>query len=105
MYLMNTASGRLQAWIGGKRSTVKLGAGTRTAYQHDAETLPDGTISVFDNGAVPKVHPQSRGLVLALNAIVAEGRHAVRAQPGAVVRQPGQHSAAGKSGRVRRMGI
>jgi hypothetical protein len=66
MYLMNTASGRLQSWIGGKRSTVKLGAGTRTAYQHDAETLANGSISVFDNGSVPKVHPQSRGLVLAL---------------------------------------
>jgi len=66
MYLMNTASGRLQAWIGGKRSTVKLGAGTKTAYQHDAKTLADGSISVFDNGAVPKVHPQSRGLVLSL---------------------------------------
>jgi hypothetical protein len=68
MYLMDTASGRVQTWIGGKHSTVKLGPGTRTAYQHDAETLPDGTISVFDNGAAPKVHPQSRGLVLSLKA-------------------------------------
>ncbi|HEV7528434.1 MAG TPA: arylsulfotransferase family protein [Solirubrobacteraceae bacterium] len=68
MYLMNTTSGQLQSAIGGKRSTVKLGAGTRTAYQHDAETLPNGTIGVFDNGAVPKVHPQSRGLVLSLGA-------------------------------------
>jgi hypothetical protein len=66
MYEMNTANGRLQTWIGGKHSTVKLGAGTKTAYQHDAKTLADGTISVFDNGAVPKVHPQSRGLVLSL---------------------------------------
>jgi Arylsulfotransferase (ASST) len=68
MYLMNTTSGRLQTQIGGKHSTVKLGAGTRTAYQHDATTLANGTISVFDNGAVPKVHPQSRGLVLSLGA-------------------------------------
>ncbi len=68
MYLLNTASGRLGVQIGGKHSTSKLGAGTRTAYQHDATTLPDGTISVFDNGAVPKVHPQSRGLVLSLGS-------------------------------------
>ncbi len=68
MYLMDTASGRVQTWIGGKHSTVTLGPGARTAYQHDAETLPDGTISVFDNGAAPRVHPQSRGLVLSLKA-------------------------------------
>jgi hypothetical protein len=68
MYVMNTASGRIGVTLGGKRSSAKLGAGTRTAYQHDATTLADGTISVFDNGAVPKVHPQSRGLVLSLSA-------------------------------------
>ncbi len=68
MYVMNTASGSLQSTIGGKHSGVKLGPGTRTAYQHDATTLSGGAISVFDNGAVPKVHPQSRGLVLAFDA-------------------------------------
>jgi hypothetical protein len=67
MYELNTTTGRLQNTIGGHHSGVKLGSGARTAYQHDANTLPDGTISVFDNGAVPKVHPQSRGLVLAVN--------------------------------------
>jgi hypothetical protein len=81
MYELNTTSGRVGTWIGGKHSTVKLGAGTKTAYQHDAKTLPGGTISVFDNGSVPKVHPQSRGLVLALNAqshsasVVAQYEH------------------------------
>jgi hypothetical protein len=68
MYWLNTRTGQLQNTIGGRHSGVKLGPGTRTAYQHDAETLPNGTISVFDNGAVPKVHPQSRGLVLAIDA-------------------------------------
>jgi len=67
MYVLNTTSGKLQSTIGGHRSNVKLASGTHTAYQHDATTLANGTISVFDNGAVPKVHPQSRGLVLALN--------------------------------------
>ncbi len=68
MYVMNTANGRIGVTLGGKHSSAQLGAGTRTAYQHDATTLPDGTISVFDNGSVPKVHPQSRGLVLSLSA-------------------------------------
>jgi Arylsulfotransferase (ASST) len=67
LYVLSTTSGRLLKTIGGHRSSVKLGSGTHTAYQHDATTLPDGTISVFDNGSTPKVHPQSRGLVLAFN--------------------------------------
>jgi hypothetical protein len=53
--------------IGGKRSTVKVERGAETAYQHDATLLPDGQISVFDNGGVPKVHPQSRGLLLSID--------------------------------------
>jgi hypothetical protein len=81
MYELGTTSGRILSTIGGHHSAVKLGSGGRTAYQHDANTLPDGTISVFDNGSVPKVHPQSRGLVLALNArsdsasVVAQYKH------------------------------
>ena len=47
--------------MGGKRSDVKLADGAATAFQHDATVLANGTISVFDNGGVPKVHPQSRG--------------------------------------------
>ncbi len=67
LYELNTATGRILNQIGGRHSGVKLGAGARTAYQHDAKTLPNGAISIFDNGAVPKVHPQSRGIVLAIN--------------------------------------
>jgi hypothetical protein len=67
IYTLNTTTGRLENAIGGRHSGVKLGAGTRTAYQHDATTLHNGEISVFDNGSVPKVHPQSRGLVLAVD--------------------------------------
>jgi len=81
MYLLNTTTGRLQTTIGGHSSSVKLGSGTHTAYQHDANTLADGAISVFDNGSIPKVHPQSRGLVLALDpqsdsaTVVAQYEH------------------------------
>ena len=51
------------ARIGGKQSTVKMGSGTSTAWQHDARTLSNGEITVFDNGAEPKIHPFSRGIV------------------------------------------
>jgi hypothetical protein len=37
-----------------------MGPGTGTAYQHDVRWQPDGTLTIFDNGAVPKVHSESR---------------------------------------------
>ncbi len=67
LYVLNTQTGQIETTIGGKESSVKLEAGSATAYQHDATTLPGGDISVFDNGGVPMVHPQSRALILALN--------------------------------------
>jgi Arylsulfotransferase (ASST) len=82
LYELNTTTGQVVARIGGRRSTVKLAPGAATAYQHDALGLPNGTIIVFDNGGVPKVHSQSRGLVVALDAqthsvsVVAEYDHA-----------------------------
>ncbi len=68
MYELNSRTGQVLQTIGGKHSDVKLGSGTHTAYQHDAEVLPDGNISVFDNGGVPMVHPQSRGLVVSVDS-------------------------------------
>jgi Arylsulfotransferase (ASST) len=67
LYELNPGTGQAIAQIGGKHGSEKLGSGAATAYQHDAEELPNGNFTVFDNGAVPKVHPQSRGLVLAVN--------------------------------------
>lgn len=68
LYELDTLTGQITTRIGGRHSTVKLAPGASTAFQHDARVLPNGTISVFDNGGVPKVHPQSRGLVVAVNA-------------------------------------
>ncbi len=67
LYELNTATGQIVASIGGKNSSVHLATGASTAYQHDATVLANGTISVFDNGGVPKVHPQSRVLLLSVN--------------------------------------
>jgi hypothetical protein len=68
MYLVDGHSGQVVEQIGGPHGNTRLGPGTATAFQHDAEELPGGLITVFDNGGVPIVHPQSRAVVLSLNA-------------------------------------
>jgi Arylsulfotransferase (ASST) len=60
-------SGEIAWRLGGKSSSFKAGPGTQTAFQHDPRQLPDGLISLFDNGSYPTVHPQSRGVVLSLD--------------------------------------
>ncbi|HEY2282183.1 MAG TPA: arylsulfotransferase family protein [Solirubrobacteraceae bacterium] len=67
LYELSTTTGQIGLRVGGKRSNVKLVNGAATAFQHDATVQPNGTISLFDNGAVPKVHPQSRAIVLSVN--------------------------------------
>jgi hypothetical protein len=82
LYELNSTTGQILLRIGGKHSEVKLAGNAATAFQHDATMLENGTLSVFDNGGVPNVHPQSRGLVLAIDpqtktdTIVAEYEHA-----------------------------
>ena len=81
LYELNTQTGQVLTRIGGKHSSVKLESGAATAFQHDATLLQNGTISIFDNGAVPKVHPQSRGVLVAINpqaktdTLVAQYQH------------------------------
>jgi hypothetical protein len=67
VYDVDGRSGQIAWRLGGKRSSFTMGPGTSFAYQHDPRELPDGTISVFDNGASPAVHGQSRGLILAID--------------------------------------
>jgi hypothetical protein len=69
MYSLGTASGQVLTRIGGRHSDVKLASGAATAFQHDASFLEGGALGVFDNGAVPKVHPQSRGLLVQLDPV------------------------------------
>jgi hypothetical protein len=61
-YEVNRQSGAVEWRIGGKKSSFRMGAGTGTAYQHDARWQPDHTITIFDNGATPKAHPYSRAI-------------------------------------------
>ena len=64
VYDLEALSGLVRWRLGGKHSSFKGAADTRTAWQHDPRELPDGSISVFDNGSAPTVHPQSRGIVV-----------------------------------------
>ncbi len=50
--------------LGGKRGDFAMGPGTTFAWQHDARRQPDGTLTLFDNGASPAVERLSRGLIL-----------------------------------------
>jgi hypothetical protein len=62
VYEIAQQSGSILWRIGGKHSSFRMGAGTGTAYQHDARWQPDHTITIFDNGAVPNAHSQSRAI-------------------------------------------
>ncbi len=67
VYKVDRKSGEVMWRLGGKWSDFEMGPGTRTAWHHDARRQPDGTITIFDNGAGPQVHEQSRGIMLELD--------------------------------------
>jgi hypothetical protein len=66
-YDIDARTGQIAWRLGGKHSSFAMGSGASPAWQHDAREGPGGTISFFDNGGTPKVHSQSRMIVLALN--------------------------------------
>ncbi|MGA2319399.1 MAG: arylsulfotransferase family protein [Solirubrobacteraceae bacterium] len=66
-YEVDGKSGQILWTLGGKQSSFAMGPGAAPAWQHDAVEQPDGTITLFDNGATPKVQAQSRGIVLHVN--------------------------------------
>jgi Arylsulfotransferase (ASST) len=83
VYKISASTGQIIWRLGGKRSSFKMGSGTVTAFQHDAVVQPDGTLTIFDDGAgPPKVHPDSRGIRVALDltdmtaSLVHEYHHA-----------------------------
>jgi hypothetical protein len=67
VYKIDPASGGIIWRLGGKKSDFALGPGARFAWQHDARTHADGTLSLFDDEGDPPEAKQSRGLVLAVD--------------------------------------
>jgi outer membrane protein assembly factor BamB len=73
VYKIDRNSGEIIWRLGGKQSDFEMGPGTRFAFQHDARRLPDGTISIFDNGttvirnSLPIAIEVSRDIVLELD--------------------------------------
>ncbi len=68
VYDVDRASGRILWTLGGKASDFDLGPGARFYFQHDAQMLPNGNVSLFDDEAGPPMEaPSSRGLVLGLD--------------------------------------
>jgi hypothetical protein len=61
-YEINHISGAVMWRLGGRHPSFKMGAGTGFAYQHDVRWQPDHTLTIFDDGATPKEHSQSRAI-------------------------------------------
>jgi hypothetical protein len=66
-YQLQRGSGKILWRLGGNRSSFRMGRGTQTAWQHDARMLPDGQLTIFDDGSNPPIHSASRALRIALD--------------------------------------
>ena len=73
VYKVDRKTGEVIWRLGGKMSDFEMGPGARFTFQHDARRLPDGTISIFDNGMTvfrngsPRAVEESRGIVVELD--------------------------------------
>lgn len=68
VYKIDRRTGRVIWRLGGKMSDFAMGKGTFFAWQHDARSHEGGRIvTIFDNGAAPRVAPQSRAIALSLD--------------------------------------
>jgi len=66
-YQLQAGTGRILWRLGGLKSSFKMGPGAQVAWQHDGRILPNGEVTLFDDGANPPVHHHSRGVRLALD--------------------------------------
>jgi hypothetical protein len=68
VYEIDKWTGKVVWILGGKRSSFKMEYGTNFKWQHDARIQPNGTVTVFDDGAGYTTNArQSRGLRIRLN--------------------------------------
>jgi arylsulfotransferase ASST len=66
-YQLQRGSGEVLWRLGGNKSSFEMGPGTETAWQHDARLLPNGDITIFDDGSNPPIHHESRAITIALD--------------------------------------
>jgi hypothetical protein len=66
-YQLQAGTGTILWRLGGLRSSFKMGPGTETAWQHDGRILPDGEVTLFDDGSNPPIHSQSRAVRIRLD--------------------------------------
>ena len=66
VYKLDRKTGAVIWRLGGRLSDFQMGPGTAFAYQHDARTHTDGTLTLFDDGTADSSHP-ARGLRLRLD--------------------------------------
>jgi hypothetical protein len=68
VYEIDKPTGKVVWILGGKQSSFKMEIGTNFKWQHDARLQPNGTLTVFDDGAGYTTNArQSRGLRIRLN--------------------------------------
>jgi hypothetical protein len=68
VYELDRKTGAVLWRLGGKRSSFRMGPGTTFWWQHDARRQPDGTITLFDDGAAPPKEKASRAIRLRVDA-------------------------------------
>ncbi len=74
LYKLDRDTGAIVWRLGGKKSSFRMGRGTRFCFQHDARRSAPGELSLYDNAAgPPALRKQSRGLRLKVD----EGRKRV----------------------------
>ena len=76
-YQLQRGTGLILWRLGGTDSSFRMGPGTETAWQHDARMQPDGEVTLFDDGANPPIHGQSRGVRIALDLATHSARLAI----------------------------
>ena len=67
VYKVDRVTGDVLWRFGGRASSFEMGEGTEPAWPHDARPTEDGGLKIFDNGAAPPVHEESRGIFVDLD--------------------------------------
>ena len=67
VYKVGRRDGQIKWRLGGKHSSFVMGPGARFYHQHHVRSAGAGLITIFDNGASPRMEPRSRGIIVKLD--------------------------------------